>query len=281
MTYCIPGRMTLGKLLGYLFWRWILRQKGGRVSELDAFFFGTSRGMNDYDELAKSYKRSNAKPDKLYSILPTVLGIVGDCTGKTAIDIGCGSGFFTLALARQGAAVVCGVDNSASQIRLAKEVSPHPSIEYVVGDTFVQRGGPTGIITAPFVVNYARTTPILQHFFELTYASLKNGGKAVFVIDLPNGKSLKRFGAMKSLLGPPVDETWIQIDLFNEEQKICELTAVYYTPATIERLLKNSGFKNIRWHKPVVSPEGISALGAEFWNGYLDDPELGYLSAEK
>jgi hypothetical protein len=110
---------------------------------------------------------------------------------------------------------------------------------------------------------------------------LNENGKAVFVVDLPNGKSLKRFGATKTFIGPHADETAIEIGLFNEEKRICTLNAVYYTPNTIERLLREVGFRNIQWHEPIVSEEGITALGADFWNGYTAAPELGYITAEK
>lgn len=277
----IPHTTPRRNALGYLLWRWILRNNGPSLSRLDAFFFGPSRGINDYDSLAGNYKESDVKPDKLHSILPTVLNMVGDCKDKTIIDIGCGAGFFTLPLAKLGASVICGVDISENQISIASKVSYHQAISYVVGDAFIQHGGPVDIITAPFVANYARTVSILRHFFGLVHRSLREGGKAVFVVDLPNGKSLKRFGAIKTLLGPPTDETFIQIDLFNEDRKICELRAVYYTPKTIERLLMEVGFKNICWHKPIVSEEGINAMGADFWKGYTADPELGYLTVEK
>ncbi len=268
--------------LAYLFWRWLLKNNGSFLSGLDAFFFGSSRGMNDYDLLAGNYKKSNVKPDKLYSILPTVLNMVGNCEGKTAIDIGCGAGFFTLPLAELGALHVSGIDNSWAQIELASKISHHPTINYVVADAFVQGSNiPVDIITAPFVVNYARTVPILKHFFTLIHESLRESGKAVFVVDLPNGKSLQRFGAMKTLLGAHADETTIQIDLFNKEKKICTLTAIYYTPETIEKLLRDTGFKNIRWHRPIVSEEGVRVMGTNFWRGYTADPELGYLTAEK
>jgi len=268
--------------LTYLLWRWIWRNDGEKMSWLDALYSGSSRLMNEYDSLAKSYKKSNIKPDKQYSILPTVLEMVGNCEGKTVIDIGCGAGFFTLPLAERGASLVCGIDNSAAQIELARKVSSHSRINYIVGDAFVQCcSKPADIITAPFVMNYARTTPILRHFFKLIHRSLKEGGKVVFVVDLPNGKSLKRFGATKTLLGPRTDETVMQIDLFNEERKICTLKAIYYTPETIEILLREVGFKTICWNKPIVSEEGIKAMGTDFWNGYTDDPELGYFTAEK
>ena len=58
------------------------------------------------------------------------------------------------------------------------------------------------------------------------------------------------------------------------------LTGGFHTPG-IERLLREVGFRNIQWHTPIVSGEGITAMGADFWNGYTADPELGYLTAEK
>lgn len=272
---------TRNSAIGYLFWRWIFRSCGAKVSQLDASYFGPNRGMNDYDSLASSYSGSNVKPDKLYSILPTVMKIAGSCVGKSVIDMGCGAGFFTQPFAESGASYVCGVDSSVAQIDLARRVAPHPSIKYVVADVFTQYGGPADIVCVPFVANYARTVPILNHFFSLVYKSLCSGGRAVFVLDLPNGKSLKRFGAVKTFSGSALDETPIQIHLYNREQKICELTSIYYTPETIERLLKGIGFKNICWHVPIVSQLGIQTLGEDFWKGYTTDPELGYLTAEK
>lgn len=277
----VPICTTRNNGIAYLFWSWILRNNGAFVAWLDGSYLGPSRGMNDYDSLASSYKGSDAKPDKQYSILPTVLGLAGDLKGKTALDVGCGSGFFTLHLAQGGASMVCGVDNSPMQIHLAKEGSSHPAIKYCVGDIFTQHCDPVDIVVAPFVANYARTIPVLKHFCELVFRSVAEGGKAVFVIDLPNGKSLKRFGAVKTLLGQPSDEARIQIELFNEERSICTLFGVYYTPQTIEVLLREAGFQQVSWHTPIVCNEGVQRFGADFWKGYVDNPELGYLVAYK
>lgn len=277
----VPISTTRNNGLAYLFWSWVLRNNGSFTAWLDGSHLGPSREMNDYDLLALGYKSSNVKPDKQYAILPTVLQMVGDLEGKTVVDLGCGSGFFTLELAKAGAAAVCGVDNSHQQIKLARELSAHPAIEYRVGDIFTQHGGPVDVINAPFVPNYARTIPILKHFFSLIFDSINKDGKAIFVVDLPNGKCLKRFGAMKTLLGTPRDETKIQIELFNEEKSICTLFGVYFTPQTIEVLLKEVGFRSVCWQQPIVSSEGIERYGADFWRGYTEDPELGYIVAYK
>ena len=266
--------------IAYLLWRWLLRNNGYFQAWLDAFYFGASRGMNDYDSLATNYQRTSIKPDKHYTILPTVLKIVGDCTSKTVTDIGCGAGFFTLPLAKLGATRVYGLDNSQAQIGLARENSPHQAIDYFVRDAFVDPLPQSDIVVVPFVANYARTTDILRHFFRKLYECLSEHGKAVFVIDLPDGKSLKRFGAVKTLV-KRAGHTEILIDLFKDEIKICTLNALYYSPVTIESLLREAGFKHVSWHKPIVSQEGIRALGADFWKGYTDNPELSYLVAEK
>jgi toxoflavin synthase len=267
--------------LGYFFWKWIYRANGLRSVKLDQYFFGPSHGVNDYDTLASSYKKSNVKPDKVYSILPTVLKMVGNCRGKTCTDVGCGGGFFSLALAHHGASQVYGLDNSRGQLTIATQFASHPRIVYVLRDVFVQKIMPTDVVVAAFVANYARSKSILSYFFRHLYDGLKEGGKVILVVDLQNGKELKRFGAIKRIDGEAQDEASIRITLYNDNAPICNLDAFYYTPPTIESALLKAGFREISWQKPVVSEEGITALGEEFWKGYTDDPELGYIMAKK
>jgi SAM-dependent methyltransferase len=267
--------------IAYLLWRWILKNNGEFCASFDSWYFGPSRGMNDYNVLATSYRKTDAKPDKLYSILPTVLSLIGDCKNKTVVDIGCGSGFFTNALIEHGAKKVIGLDNSNTQLEIAKMNSPYSDIDYQYSDMFVDKLVRSDIMVAPFVANYARTIPILEHFFRQAHASLNENGKIVLVIDLPNGKNLQRFGAIKTMSKPFVNESGIKIKLFKDEKETCILNAIYFSPETIAFSLRKAGFKNIEWHKPLISQEGMTVLGNDFWQGYLDDPELGYVSAEK
>lgn len=275
--------ITRNNAAGYLFWRWLLYKNAELSAQLDKFFFGPSHGINDYDELAAKYRNSDPKPDKQFSILPTVLQMIGDCSGKTVVDVGCGSGFFTRPIAELGAARVYGIDNSVEQLKIALGTPSRETVQYVLRDIFID-SFPThsaDVSVVPFVLNYARTKAILRHLLKQLHGSTRDGGKSVFVIDLPNGRRLKRFGATKKLLGPRTDETIMKIELSNQEKVVCELSAVYYTPETIEGTLREVGFRNIQWHTPVISAEGMTKMGREFWEGYLDDPELAYLTAEK
>lgn len=278
MLIPIPGRRNA---LAYLFWRTLLKKSGSFCSFLEAYFYGTNRGLNDYNALAARYKKSDVKHDKQYSILPTVLKMVGDCKGKVILDIGCGTGFFTLPLAERGAKKVYGVDNSRVQLDLAAKMAKHPAIQYVESDVFVDAIPPIDIVVAPFVVNYAATVSILKYFFQKLYNSLNDHGKVVFVVDLPSGENLTRFGARKKFVGEEKDEALIQIDLFNHKEKICTLTAIYFSKETITSLLKTLGFKDVTWHTPIVSEEVIKLLGSDFWKDYVSNPELGYIVAKK
>lgn len=234
---------------------------------------------NDYDALAERYAKTDEKPDKLHSILPTVLSLAGDVRGKICIDAGCGDGFFSEALRDSGASVI-GIDNSTEQISLAKKKGTE-GINYRVADIFADPLPTSDVFVAPFVLNFPTTTAELDAFLGRVHKSLSSGGKIVAVVDLPDGQHLRRFGAEKALKGPTADETPITIDLFSNDTHICTLTSTYFTPATIESLLVKSGFTSIEWHKPTISEEGMALLGEEFWRGYTDNPELGYVTALK
>lgn len=74
-----------------------------------------------YDDIAEwydDYLRENA----LYQdvVLPTLLKLVGDVQGQRVCDLGCGQGWLTRALARQGA-VMTGIDLSEQLLTIARQ----------------------------------------------------------------------------------------------------------------------------------------------------------------
>jgi len=55
-------------------------------------------------------------------LVDAVLQAVGDVSGKTVLDLGCGSGFLSVLMAKRGAARVIGIDVSEDQL----EIAPFP-----------------------------------------------------------------------------------------------------------------------------------------------------------
>lgn len=233
---------------------------------------------NDFNELCAAYQKSETKPDKLYSILPTILKLAGYLSGKTVLDLGSGSGFFTEVLAKTADNVI-GLDNSSEQIALAEKSAPE-NVEYRPQDIFSENFPISDLVNAPFVLNYSKNIEGLAQLIRNIFGALTIDGKAIFVIDMPSGEDLTRFGAKKSLESE-VDGSNLKIELFKDGRFLCELNVLYYSKETITKTLSEVGFRNIEWHKPIISEEGIKKFGPEFWEGYIDNPELGYVTAVK
>lgn len=228
---------------------------------------------NPYNNFAEDYEETNEKPDKKYSTLPTVLQLVGDTSGKTIVDLGCGSGFFARACANAGAKQVIGVDNSDGELAIAY-AHPHEHIKFIKGDIFTDQLPHGDIFLAPYVVNYAASIDELKKFFTSVRSSLSPGGKFIGVIDEPGGYDTRRFGALKFLDGDRV-----RIELYVHEKFVCELFSHYFSRNEIEKSLIEAGFKEITWHAPIISDEGLEKFGADFWKNYPEQCELGYFVA--
>ncbi len=239
-----------------------------------------SVNKNAYNHIADAYVESDKKPDKYYSILPTVLQLAGNVLGKTVLDLGCGAGFFTEAFAALGAKQVIGIDNAEAMLELAR-VHKSEQTEYVLANIFTDPMPRADIINSPFVLNYAEHVDELKKYIQSLYEALNSEGKLILVFDLPSGKDLKKFGA-KKILKEQRDATDITIELYNQEGAIlCTLHAQYYVEETIVKNLKAAGFNCITKHMPIISDEGMERFGEEFWAGYRENCELGYITAEK
>lgn len=169
--------------------------------------------------------------------------LVGDVQEKTVLDLGCGNGFFTNAFAEAGASKTIGIDNSSEQIRFANRASAD-NAEFHLGDIFSDEFPHSDIVIAPYVIGYASDTEMLLRLFSKIYASLSDGGRMIAVVDLPEGNDLRRFGAMKSLLGERADGTRLEIRLYDGHH-VCTLNAIYFAPETIEHLLHSVGLTNV------------------------------------
>lgn len=90
-----------------------------------------------YDDFAANYaemvdKREQAGIEQ-EPIMPHFLKLLGDVSGLTVLDAGCGQGYLSRILAARGAHVT-GIDLSPKLIQLAREQDPEQQISYQVAD---------------------------------------------------------------------------------------------------------------------------------------------------
>ncbi|MAG45385.1 MAG: hypothetical protein CMH63_01265 [Nanoarchaeota archaeon] len=233
--------------------------------------------MNNFDKITDQYKLSHEKPDKKYSMLPTLVRLASPLENSTVLDLGCGDGFFTQELAKHYPRLVIGVDNSSAML---SQTNQTPNTVYMRRDIFHDALPLGNVAMAPFVLNYPKNPKELSQVIGNISRSVR--GRFIGLIDMPTGCSpelTKKFGATKKV-DSYTDGSLIDINLYNQEDYICSLQSNYFSKETMEGKLYENGFSNVAWHTPLINQEGIEVMGEEFWAGYVDNCELAYFTAE-
>jgi toxoflavin synthase len=240
----------------------------------------------DYDPIAEQYKRSKLQPWRAHVEAYTLMKLVGDLVDRTVIDIACGEGFYTRVLRQRGASKVTGVDLSPKMIDLASssEIRQPLGIEYIVGDGRDLNFGPTyDVAVAAYFLNYAHNRTELESMCNGIARCLKHGGRFVTVnnnpaCDFPSAPSFRKYGFETSVVGAFREEAPITWTFYLEDGPF-QIENYYLNVETHEAVLRSTGFRDIRWHRPLLSPEGEAADGRDYWSAILDHPPMTFLEA--
>ena len=232
-----------------------------------------------YDTIAEQYKKTKESPRSLHIDEYTYFSLVGDLTGKSLLDLACGEGFFTRKFKNKGADRVVGVDISPKMIELARqeEAKKTLGIEYIVADVCeLGKIGNFDLVVASYLLNYAQTKQELLKMCRIIYANLKLGGRFVSINEnlqqSPESYAIcEKYGYTKSISEPLQEGTPITLTFTipGQGQKF-SFDNYYLSRATYEWAFRTVGFKEIRWHQPMVSPEGVQEFGKQFWQDFLD-----------
>ncbi|MDY7039256.1 MAG: class I SAM-dependent methyltransferase [Chloroflexota bacterium] len=114
------------------------------------------------------------------------MGLLGDVAGKRVIEIGCGGGQNSIALAKWGAACV-GVDPSPAQIAHARRLALENEVEvqFVVGVAEDLSDFPDGhfdVVLSSYAFDYVTD---LRRAYDEAWRVLKPGGPFVFCLSHP------------------------------------------------------------------------------------------------
>jgi len=236
-----------------------------------------------YDSIANKYQKTKELPFRQYVEAYTYFNLIGDLSGKSVLDLACGDGLYTRRIKQQGAARVVGVDISPKMIELArKEDAIEPrGIEYIVCD--VQEMGKIDsfdLVVASYCLNYAKTQEQLHKMCQTIVANLKPGGRFVSINNnlelLPQFYSkIEKYGIFQSVLEPLQEGTPITISVTSgADGDLVTYENYYLSKSTYEWAFREVGFQEIRWHQPTVSPEGVQEFGKDYWQDFLNFPEL-------
>ena len=215
----------------------------------------------------------------------TLMQLIGDPTGMAVIDIACGEGFYTRMIRKRGAAKVTGVDLSEAMIGLARanEAQQRLGIDYIVGDgrNLEPAAANYDLAIAAYLLNYAHDRTELNAMCSGIARCLKPGGRFVTVncnpaCDFPGAPSYRKYGFETSVVGPFREGAPITWTFYLEDSRF-DIENYFLSVEIHEEALRAAGFRDVHWHQPMLSSEGDSAYGRDYWSALLDHPPLIFI----
>jgi ubiquinone/menaquinone biosynthesis C-methylase UbiE len=149
----------------------------------------------------------------------------GDLRGKSILDIGCGSGRYSVELAKRGAGLVVGIDFAENMLRLAGNLAEHEGVGHIC--RFIKGDFMSYSFESKFDICIA--IGVLEYF---------NNPQVIF-------DRIKTFAGEKVIISLPV--RWTFRSLLRKIRLTLKKRPVYfYTKKKIKSLLKLSEFKNYK-----------------------------------
>jgi hypothetical protein len=112
---------------------------------------------------------------------------------------------------------------------------------------------------------------------------LKPGGRFVTVnsnpaCDFSSVPSYRKYGFETSVVGIFREEAPITWTFYLDDGPF-RIENYYLSVETHEAVLRAAGFHDIRWHRPLLSPQGEVDYGRDYWSPILDHPPITFLEA--
>jgi ubiquinone/menaquinone biosynthesis C-methylase UbiE len=238
----------------------------------------------DYNPIAEQYQRSKQQPWRSFIECFTLMDLIGDPTGLSALDLACGEGFYTRLIRHRGAARVHGLDLSEGMIALAQaqEARQPLGVTYAVADAReLSDEDPVDLTVAAYLLNYARTREELQALCDGIARSLKPGGRFVTVntnpaLDLTAAPSYRKYGFETTAVGQWQEGTPI-LWTFHLEDGPFSIENYHLDAAAHEEAFERAGFSEVRWHSPALSPEALKDYDSDYWSPFLDVPPVAFI----
>lgn len=240
--------------------------------------------ITNYDAIAEDYRTAKRQPWRKYVEQYTLLSMVGDIRRKSVADFACGEGYYTRLLAGMGADTIVGVDQSRRMIELARsEEAANPrGIEYIIADVADYDSGDLDLVFAAWLLNYARDVRELREMTDAIARALKPGGRFITVNNNPSDPPANfsvgsRYGFSKRLTGKWEEGVPIVWRFFLPDADL-EVTNYRLSLNTVQESLAASGFNDITWYEPQLSPEGSRLYGRHHWQPILNAPPMVFLA---
>ncbi len=243
-----------------------------------------------YDAIGQSYERLKKQmPLARFPEGATFHRLATRPAGAAAaevLDLACGTGWYSRALAHGGARAVHGVDISQEMVASARrtEDAEPRGIEFSVGDA--RTAGVLGefdVVTAVWLLCYAETQADLTAMAATAYSNLRDGGEYVG-IEMNPAFDWSREPATKYGLTHRVLEEFDggkRLEVTAHVEPEISFKAVFWSASPIVRAFLDAGFRSVEFTAPDLPEAAVAEFGAGFWAEFLANPTILGLRARK
>ncbi|MBD0742615.1 class I SAM-dependent methyltransferase [Streptomyces sp. CBMA152] len=240
--------------------------------------------VQQYDEIGEAFEGFKALPLMRFGEVPSFLGMVGDVSGKSVLDLACGTGFYSREFKRRGATDVLGVDISVEMIAAARDIEQRDplGVRYEVGDVAELRSVERRFDVALGVqcLNYARDIAEMERMCRNIHRSLVPGGEFFVLAQRPDYQfdcaSLETYGFRCEPAGEIETGPKVRVTALLDPQPISIVSSAPRREV-YEECLRATGFSEVEWVPLQVSEAGIREFGKDFWTDVLAHPPLEML----
>ncbi|MFJ5776900.1 class I SAM-dependent methyltransferase [Streptomyces sp. NPDC093094] len=235
-----------------------------------------------YDGIGEAFERFRSLPLMRCGEVPSFLGMVGDVSGRSVLDLACGTGFHSREVRRRGAADVFGVDLSAGTVAAAREIERRDplGVTYEIGDVAelppLRRRFDIALgVQCP---NHAADIAEMERMCRAVHRNLVPGGEFFVLAQKPGHRfdcaSPEAYGFRCE---PTGEETGtgprVRVTALLDPRPI---TIVSTAPRreVYEECLRTAGFGQMEWVPLSVSEAGVRRFGEDFRADLRTSPPL-------
>ncbi|MFI9387400.1 class I SAM-dependent methyltransferase [Kutzneria sp. NPDC052558] len=236
-----------------------------------------------YDALGQTYERAKHIPTGLAE-QATFLSALPDLTGRSVLDVACGTGFYPRVFVDLGAAKVVGVDSSAEMVAYANyaEGKQPRGIEYRRLDAAdLPVLGSFDIVTAVWLLGYAEDPAALDRMAANLAANVAPGGTLVVLVPNPDADfdilagPYGRYGYDVVRTGEPTFRQPVSVRVLDEPAFAFD--SFFWPAGAFEAALDRAGLVEIT-RAPTVVP--VDDRGEEFWADLRRSPSFAVFTAK-
>lgn len=233
-----------------------------------------------YNDNAEKWLRLAPSSLSDFTGRPAVFEAVGELTGHSVLDIGCGEGYCARELKRRGAGDYLGVDLSEQMIAAARtqEAKDQYGIEYQVGNVVeFEPDRKFDFCVAVFLFNYLRVEE-MRRVFSMVYDALLPHGQFVFSVPHPF------FPFVRSERLPPfyfdstgknyftdVDQQ-LEGEIWKQNGEPLHVRCVHKTFMDYFACLRLAGFSRLPEIKELTVTPELVAMDEAFFSPLLNEP---------